>query len=83
MGPLAYRRTIKQPAASDVPPNPPSPQIKFGKGAWKTDQWLHQMNQYHSNWITYRSTAEALKREKHLFLATAGPYGAAENPHSC
>src|SRR5262245_32548333 len=35
----------------------------------------------HSNWITYRSTAEALKREKHLFLATAGPYGA-ENPHS-
>ena len=43
---------------------------------------LQQMNQYHSNWITYRSTAEALKHEKYLFLATAGPYAASENPHS-
>jgi Protein of unknown function (DUF4231) len=40
---------------------------------------LQQMNQYHSNWITYRSTAEALKHEKYLFLATAGPYAASEN----
>jgi len=40
---------------------------------------LQQMNQYHSNWITYRSTAEALKHEKYLFLATAGPYAAREN----
>jgi Protein of unknown function (DUF4231) len=40
------------------------------------------MNQYHSKWITYRSTAEALKHEKYLFLATAGPYAASENPHS-
>jgi Protein of unknown function (DUF4231) len=36
---------------------------------------LQQMNQYHQNWITYRSTAEALKHEKYLFLARAGPYG--------
>jgi len=26
---------------------------------------LQQMNQYHSNWITYRSTAEALKHDKY------------------
>jgi hypothetical protein len=38
-----------------------------------------QLNQYHSNWITYRSTAEALKHEKYLYLSNAGPYAAAEN----
>jgi hypothetical protein len=33
-----------------------------------------QLFQYHANWITYRSTAEALKHERYLYLATAGPY---------
>jgi hypothetical protein len=33
-----------------------------------------QLNQYQQNWASYRSTAEALKHEKHLFLAHAGPY---------
>jgi uncharacterized protein DUF4231 len=33
-----------------------------------------QLNQYHANWIAFRSTAEALKHEKHLHLALAGPY---------
>lgn len=41
---------------------------------------LQQLNQYHQNWITYRSTAEALKHEKYLFLGAAGPYAAASNP---
>ena len=41
---------------------------------------LQQLNQYQQNWITYRSTAEALKHEKFLFLSTAGPYAAADNP---
>jgi hypothetical protein len=41
---------------------------------------IQQLNQYHHNWITYRSTAEALKHEKYLFLSNAGPYAAAENP---
>src|SRR6266853_5809373 len=41
---------------------------------------LQQLNQYHHNWITYRSTAEALKHEKYLFLSTAGPYASATNP---
>ena len=33
-----------------------------------------QLNQYQQNWIGYRSTCEALKHEKHLYLAGAGPY---------
>jgi hypothetical protein len=38
---------------------------------------LQQLNQYHANWISYRSTCEALRHEKFLFLAKAGPYTAA------
>ena len=34
-------------------------------------QWL---NQWHHNWITYRSTCELLKHEKYLFLEGAGSY---------
>ena len=30
--------------------------------------------QFQQNWITYRSTAEALKHEHYLYLAQAGPY---------
>lgn len=40
---------------------------------------LQQLNQYHQNWITYRSTAEALKHEKYLFLSGAGAYASAGN----
>lgn len=36
-----------------------------------------QLNQYQQNWISYRSTCEALKHEKYLFLAHAGPYAGA------
>ncbi len=35
---------------------------------------LQQLFKYHETWISYRSTAEDLKREKSLFLAGAGPY---------
>jgi hypothetical protein len=41
---------------------------------------LQQLNQHHQNWITYRSTAEALKHEKYLFLSLAGPYASSDNP---
>jgi hypothetical protein len=41
--------------------------IIFFEGAQHLCQW-------HSNWISYRSTAEALKHEKFLFLGKAGPY---------
>src|SRR2546421_7071954 len=43
---------------------------------------LQQLYQLQTNWILYRSTCESLKHEKYLYLAKAGPYGAAENPHS-
>ena len=35
---------------------------------------LQQLFQFQQNWIAYRGTAEALKREKFLYLAAAGPY---------
>jgi hypothetical protein len=33
-----------------------------------------QLYQWQTNWVQYRSTAEALKHEKFLYLAGAGPY---------
>jgi hypothetical protein len=35
---------------------------------------FQQLFQYQQNWITYRTTCEALKHEKFLYLADAGPY---------
>ena len=43
---------------------------------------VQQLNQYHSNWMAYRSTAEALKHEKYLHAASAGPYASSDNPHA-
>jgi hypothetical protein len=43
---------------------------------------LQQLHQYHANWIGYRSTCEALRHEKFLFLAKAGPYAAATDPRA-
>jgi hypothetical protein len=42
---------------------------------------VQQLNQYYANWISYRSTCEALKHEKYLYLGKAGPYAAAKDPH--
>ncbi len=42
---------------------------------------LLQLNQYHHNWIAYRSTCETLKHEKYLYLANAGPYSTATTAH--
>ncbi len=41
---------------------------------------LQQLFQFQQNWITYRTTAEALKHEQFLYLAEAGPYAAAPRP---
>jgi hypothetical protein len=41
---------------------------------------IEHLNQYQQNWISYRSTCEALKHEKYLFLAVAGPYSTAAEP---
>jgi hypothetical protein len=39
-----------------------------------------QLNQYHENWVRYRSTCESLKHEKYIFLGGAAPYGSVEKP---
>jgi hypothetical protein len=41
---------------------------------------VQQLNQYQQNWVAYRSTCEALKHEKYLYLAGAGPYAGTESP---
>ena len=33
-----------------------------------------QLNKYDENWLTYRMTAELLKREKYMFLYSSGEY---------
>src|SRR5689334_7166889 len=43
---------------------------------------LQQLYQFQANWIAYRSTCEALKHEKYLYLAKAGVYAASDNPHA-
>ncbi len=43
---------------------------------------LLHLNQYQQLWGTYRSTCEALKHEKFVFIAKAGPYATAADPHA-
>lgn len=42
---------------------------------------LLHLNQYQQLWNTYRSTCEALKHEKYVYLGNAGPYAGAADPH--
>src|SRR5262245_51315344 len=42
---------------------------------------IQGLNQYQQNWFNYRSTSEALKHEKYLYLAKAGPYSHASTAH--
>jgi hypothetical protein len=42
---------------------------------------LH-LNQYQQNWTNYRSTCEALKHEKYVYLARAGPYATTVDPRA-
>jgi Protein of unknown function (DUF4231) len=41
---------------------------------------LQQLFQHHSNWTQYRSTCEALRHEKYLWMAHAGPYARSHKP---
>lgn len=41
---------------------------------------VQQLYRHHEHWITYRSTCEALRRERFLYLAGAGPYASAKRP---
>jgi hypothetical protein len=43
---------------------------------------LLHLNQYQQNWTNYRSTCEALKHEKFVYLAKAGPYSTAPDPRA-
>jgi hypothetical protein len=43
---------------------------------------LAQLGQYQQNWTAYRSTCEALKHEKFLFLGEAGPYSTSSAPRA-
>jgi hypothetical protein len=43
---------------------------------------LQQLYRFQSNWIAYRSTSEALKHEKLLYLAKAGIYAIANDAHA-
>ena len=44
-----------------------------------TIEAVQQLNQDQQNWTAYRSACEALKHEKYLYLAGAGPYSNAES----
>lgn len=35
---------------------------------------MQELNQWQHNWITYRSTAEALRHEKYAYLGAVAPY---------
>jgi hypothetical protein len=43
-------------------------------GAIAVLEGLQQMNQWSQNWITYRSTCEALRHEKYAYLGKAASY---------
>ncbi len=43
---------------------------------------VQHLYQFQRNWTTYRSTCEALKHEKFLYLADAGPYAGVADPHA-
>jgi Protein of unknown function (DUF4231) len=43
---------------------------------------IQQMNRYQTNWTSYRAAAEALTREKFLYLGKANPYLGAPNPQA-
>ncbi len=43
---------------------------------------LLHLNQYQQNWTNYRSTCEALRHEKYVYLANAGPYATAADPRA-
>jgi Protein of unknown function (DUF4231) len=65
-------------AAAGVPvvialSGPPSVAAVLG-GLVAVVEGMQGLNQYQQNWILYRSTCEALRHEKYLYLANAGPY---------
>lgn len=51
------------------------PPVTAGLGALVlVIETVQQLNQWQHNWITYRSTCEALRHEKYTYLGRVGPY---------
>lgn len=58
-------------------------QVTAGLGVLITIlEGLLHLNQYQQNWTNYRSTCEALKHEKFVYLAKAGPYATVPDPRA-
>ena len=60
-----------------------------GASAWITGslggsivvlEGFQQLFQFQQNWVGYRATAESLKHEKYLYLASAGPFADLARP---
>lgn len=43
---------------------------------------LQHLFQWNEHWIAYRSTCEALKHDRYLYLARAGPYAVSPDPRA-
>ncbi|OXR39768.1 hypothetical protein B7C42_08162 [Nocardia cerradoensis] len=74
IGQIAVGATVPVVAALSAPPAVTAASaavVVVAEGAQQLFQW-------HSNWLRYRSSAEALKREKFLYMAGAGRYSASD-----
>jgi hypothetical protein len=60
--------------ALSVPSSRPNSLAAVLGGLVAIVEGIQGLNQYQQNWILYRSTCEALKHEKFLYLGRAGPY---------
>lgn len=54
--------------------------IGIGGGAIAVITGIHGICNYHENWLRYRATCEALKREKYLYATRTGPYADCREP---
>jgi hypothetical protein len=62
------------------------PHVSFVTGAFGVVitvlEGLLHLNQYQQNWISYRSTCEALRHEKYTYFGKAAPYAGVADPHA-
>jgi hypothetical protein len=66
-----------------VLPIPHTPIITGSLGVLITVlEGLLHLNQYQLNWTSYRSTCEALKHEKFVYIAKAAPYAGVPDPYA-
>jgi hypothetical protein len=73
VGQLVFAALIPVLAAAEVD----APVLAALGAAVVVAEGSQQLFQWQQNWITYRATCEALKHEKFMYLAAAGPYAGA------